>query len=143
MTEQSWQQIRSLIQTRANNQCEYCLTSGLNIGQALHVEHIDPAGGDNPDNLCLACPNCNLSKSAATEAVDLESGQHVALFHPRRQDWREHFEWTEEYTEIQGKTPTGRATFNRLRMNRPRMVLTRQRWVRAGLHPIRTNISDE
>jgi hypothetical protein len=37
----------------------------------MHIEHIDPSGGDDPNNLCLAYSSCNLSKSIATTALDL------------------------------------------------------------------------
>jgi hypothetical protein len=135
MARQSWLSTKQLVHSRAADCCEYCCTSGLNIGQTMHVEHIDPVGGDHPDNLCLACPNCNLSKAAATSASDPETNQEVPLFNPRRQKWSEHFEWAENHTQIRGLTPVGRASVLRLKMNRPRMVLARQRWVRAGLHP--------
>ena len=49
----------------------------------MHVEHIHPENGDDPENLCLSCPNCNLSKATATTAVDPETGQEVPLFNPR------------------------------------------------------------
>lgn len=101
----------------------------------MHVEHIDPNGNDNPENLCLACPNCNFSKAVAVTAVDILTGEPVPLYNPCHQQWSDHFMWTENYTQIQGRTATGRATVERLKMNRPRMVLARQRWVQAGFHP--------
>jgi hypothetical protein len=136
MSKQSWSATKKLVHSRAKGCCEYCQTSDINIGQAMHVEHINPTAGDHPDNLCLACPNCNLSKSTATQAPDPETDQEVDLFHPRRQEWDEHFEWTEEHTQIRGLTPSGRATADRLKMNRPRVVLARRRWIQAGFHPI-------
>jgi hypothetical protein len=102
----------------------------------MHVEHINPVGGDHPDNLCLSCPNCNLSKAAATTAKDPTTGEDVPLFNPRNQTWDEHFAWQDDYALIRGSTPIGRATATRLKMNRPRIVLARKRWVQAGLHPI-------
>jgi len=102
----------------------------------MHVEHINPGNGDDLDNLCLACPNCNLSKATAVKAVDLEIGEEVPLFNPRTQTWDEHFEWVDNHAQIRGVTPIGRATVNCFKINRPRMVLTRRRWVQAGLHPV-------
>ncbi len=136
MANQSWQATKELVYNRAGGCCEYCHTSSQNIGQALHVEHIIPDGGNHPNNLCLACPNCNLSKATATSAFDSESGKDVLLFNPRLQNWLENFEWVENHSQIEGLTPTGRATVSRLRMNRPRIILARQRWVQAGLHPL-------
>lgn len=137
MAKSSWKALRKLVRDRANGCCEYCQTSGLNIGQALHIEHINPQGGDKADNLCFACPNCNLSKAAATTAIDSISNAKVPLFNPRNQIWHDHFEWVENHTKIAGITPVGRATTLRLKMNRARIVLARQRWVQAGFHPFK------
>ncbi|MCP4416923.1 MAG: HNH endonuclease [Chloroflexi bacterium] len=137
MAKPSWNAIRKLVYDRAKGCCEYCQTSEINIGQALHIEHIIPHGGNKVANLCLACPNCNLSKAAATTAIDSLSNTEVPLFHPRKQVWHDHFEWIENHTKITGLTSVGRATILRLKMNRSRMVLARQRWVQAGFHPIK------
>lgn len=102
----------------------------------MHVEHINPANGDDLDNLCLSCPNCNLSKASATTAVDPVTNQEFPLFNPRQQSWAAHFQWIESHTQIAGITPVGRATVARFKMNRPRIVLARQRWVQAGFHPV-------
>jgi hypothetical protein len=70
-------------------------------------------------------------------AIDLETGDLVGLFHPRTQVWYEHFEWVLEGTEVQGKTPIGRATVMALQMNHGAIVLSRRRWVQVGWHPPR------
>jgi hypothetical protein len=136
MSNPSWQTIKEFVHNRAGGCCEYCQTCEINIGQAMHVEHINPTRGDDLDNLCLACPNCNLSKAAAITAVDPETDREVPLFNPRNQKWIDHFEWNENHTQIRGVSPIGRATAIRFKMNRPRIVLTRQRWAQAGLHPV-------
>lgn len=135
MPERSWEAVKQYVYERAQGCCEYCRTCEANIGQTMHVEHIVPNADNDPENLCLACPNCNFSKAVAVTAVDPVSGKHVPLYNPRRQRWSEHFGWTENFTQIQGRTTIGRATVERLKMNRPRMVLARQRWVQADLHP--------
>lgn len=101
----------------------------------MHVEHIDPMGGDHLDNLCLACPTCNLSKATATVAPDPASGTITALFNPRQQKWRDHFVWSDGGAVMQGITPTGRATVERLKMNIGRIVTARKIWIQAGVHP--------
>jgi hypothetical protein len=101
----------------------------------MHVEHIKPGGGDDLDNLALACATCNLSKARATSAPDPDTGDTVSLFNPRTQVWTEHFEWIENGTMLRGLTPVGRATIARLQMNIARMVNARRVWVRAGEHP--------
>ena len=101
----------------------------------MHVEHIDPQGGDNRDILCLSCPNCNLSKASATTAIDPETNQEVTLFNPRQQVWSEHFEWIEDGLRLQGKSPVGTATIIRLKINQERVVRARRNWLMAGNHP--------
>jgi hypothetical protein len=105
----------------------------------MHVEHIDPKGGDNPDNLCLSCSSCNLSKAAVTTALDPTTDVLVTLFNPRKQMWLEHFEWIDSGLRVQGKTPVGRATVERLKMNQNRMVRARSNWIEAGNHPPATS----
>ena len=101
----------------------------------MHVEHIDPKGGNQPDNLCLSCSSCNLSKAKAISATDPLSGAIIPLFNPRTQNWSEHFEWTQDGMRLVGLTPVGRATIIRLKMNIPRIIEARSTWVRAGVHP--------
>lgn len=137
MSEQplTWAAIRRAVHERANGFCEYCQTNGLVIGQAMHTEHIDPNGGDVLENLCLACANCNLSKSVAVRAFDPLSQQIVHLFNPRQQRWNDHFRWADRGLRVEGITPVGRATAERLKMNQDRVVAARARWVQAGWHP--------
>jgi hypothetical protein len=101
----------------------------------MHVEHIIPNGDNNPLNLCLSCSSCNLSKGIATSGFDVESGETVAIFNPRTQQWQEHFEWLDGGLRIHGRTPTGRVTVARLKMNQPRLILARRNWIAAGNHP--------
>jgi HNH endonuclease len=135
MSDLSWAATMRFVHERARECCEYCQTCQKLTGQAMHVEHIAPDGGDAPDNLCLSCPNCNLSKSAATQAPDPMTGQMQALFNPRKQQWAEHFEWDTTKTHIIGRSAIGRATVERLRINSERMIIARSIWVKAGEHP--------
>ena len=118
--------------------CAYCHTSQRMVGPFLEIDHILPeahGGTADEENLCLACPMCNSHKADKYEALDPESGQLVPLFNPRQDKWQEHFEWVEEATVIQGKTPIGRATVEVLQMNHPDVVAVRRLWVMAGWHP--------
>jgi hypothetical protein len=101
----------------------------------MHVEHIIPSGGNAPDNLCLSCSACNLSKARATAATDPLTGDIVPLFNPRIQVWDEHFQWVENGEKIAGLTPIGRATIIRLKMNIARVVEAQRVWIQAGVHP--------
>ncbi len=85
---------------------------------ALHVEHIRPKkhrGDDHPDNLGLACIDCNLHKGSDVAGYDPATGALTELFHPRRHVWTEHFEWDGVF--IVGKTAVGRTTVEVLRLN--------------------------
>lgn len=135
MSEKSWAATVRLVHERALYRCEYCQTSQRVIGQAMHVEHIDPNGDDKPENLCLSCSSCNLSKAVATSAIDPQTGQIHPLFHPRTQVWAEHFEWQQNGIVVKGTSPMGRATVERLKMNQKRLIEARKIWVRAGEHP--------
>ena len=104
---------------RAGNRCEYCkLPQEDSPLAALHVEHILPrfhGGGDDLDNLALACIDCNLHKGTNLTGVDPQTNQVTELFHPRRQRWEDHFAWRGNY--VVGKTAVGRTTIRVLNMN--------------------------
>lgn len=129
--------LRAQIVERAKGRCEYCQTQQA-IVIAMEIDHIVPevAGGiTESDNLCLACIHCNSRKRDFKNGLDPESGEFAPRFNPRTQNWSEHFLWDAGGTLIVGRTPTGRATIERLKMNRDLVVRARERWVRAGWHP--------
>lgn len=131
MSELSWAQTVHRVHERANYRCEYCQTCQRVCGQAMHVEHIDPNGTNDLDNLCLSCPSCNLSKAKATFALDPTSGMAVRLFNPRRDRWEAHFEWADGGAVVVGITAVGRATVERLKMNQERIVTARRIWIKG------------
>jgi 5-methylcytosine-specific restriction endonuclease McrA len=110
---------RVFVRRRAGNRCEYCLLLQEDSPLAsLHVEHIVPrkhGGGDDPDNLALACIDCNLHKGSNLTGIDPKTGEIERLFHPRRDSWDDHFE--RQGNSIVGKTAIGRATVQVLSMN--------------------------
>ena len=85
------------------------------------MEHIIPSskGGTNAlTNLAYSCQGCNGRKYISTESVDPGSGDSVPLYHPRQDHWADHFAWNEDCTLIIGLTPIGRATVEKLQLNR-------------------------
>ncbi|HZO29240.1 MAG TPA: helix-turn-helix domain-containing protein [Chloroflexota bacterium] len=72
-----------------------------------------------------ACAHCNRLKDDFTTGRDPLSGHEVRLFDPRRDDWNEHFAWSNDYLRLLPISPIGGATIARLRMNEP--VPRRQR----------------
>jgi 5-methylcytosine-specific restriction endonuclease McrA len=130
--------IRAQVRQRAGDRCEYCLSQQDYVMGRLQIDHIQPVakgGTDSADNLCLACELCNQYKWTQTKAHDPETDEVLPLFNPRQQEWAEHFGWSEDSTEIFGRTACGRATVEALRLNNVLAVLVRRNWVRAGWHP--------
>jgi hypothetical protein len=130
--------VRELVLARAAGRCAFCRCAEELMGVTFEIDHITPraAGGKATlDNLCLSCPTCNRRKAARTRAPDPVSGESVALFHPVRDTWEEHFEWRDGASLIVGRTADGRATVETLHMNRPVMVALRRYWAATGHHP--------
>ena len=110
---------RAFVRQRAANRCEYC---GRRQEQsplaALHVEHIIPKkhrGTDLPDNLALACIDCNLHKGSNVAGYDPLTGALTELFNPRRDVWAHHF--ARSGAIIVGRTATGRTSVDVLQLN--------------------------
>ena len=117
---------RDVVRRRADNRCEYCLLPQAYSELTHHVEHIvakQHGGSDDVDNLALACHRCNLRKGPNLTGVDPLSGELVPLFHPRRDQWVEHFLF--RGVRIMGITPIGRATVHVLAMNDARRLALR------------------
>ena len=130
--------LRRQVTEDAGHRCGYCQTDETLSGIPLTLDHLVPVAAGGPttrDNLWFACRPCNEFKATQTQATDPQTGETASLFNPRTQDWRVHFEWSADQTEIQGLTPTGRATVVALQRNRPILVRARRRWILAGWHP--------
>jgi predicted restriction endonuclease len=130
--------LRKQIIERALERCEYCQTQSAITGEEMEVDHIQPvsrAGQTHADNLCLACRACNGNKNDFSTSIDPQTETTVALFNPRTQRWNDHFQWSDSGIAVIGLTPTGRATIEILKMNRPNIVRARKRWVDVGWHP--------
>ena len=126
------------IAARANRRCEYCHAPEEVFNFAFEVEHLLPqsrGGSDDLENLALSCHGCNRFKSDFVRGYDDITEQEVALFHPRRDLWEDHFAVDPETAQIFGKTPIGRATVQRLQINRPQQIRARHRWMQLGLFP--------
>ncbi|MBE9010079.1 HNH endonuclease [Pseudanabaenaceae cyanobacterium LEGE 13415] len=116
------------VRQRARFRCEYCHYPELLSSAPLSIDHIQPqslGGSDHFDNLALACRRCNERRYNFTTGSDPETKIEIALFNPRQQQWAEHFIWTGNALRIVGKTPTGRATCDRLDLNDDRPKFNR------------------
>lgn len=109
--------------------CGYCGVSEADVGGELTVDHFHPvsAGGDDSDaNLVYACVRCNQYKGALLpEVTDL--AQEQRLLHPLRDDLPVHIRKDESTGYLEGLTATGRFHIAALRLNRPALVVHRQR----------------
>ena len=116
--------------------CEYCKFPEAFRSGAFHNDHILPqvlGGMTVLINMARCCAFCNQNKHTATTGFDPVSGTDVPLFHPRRQIWKEHFRWTDDYLLIVGTTPTGRATVEKLHLNRETCINIRRVMVAGGM----------
>lgn len=132
------QKLRRLVKIRALGFCEYCLCPDSHATQEHSLEHIFPegqAGTSTADNLVLSCQGCNNIKYNKTHALDPVSREMVPLFHPRLDDWHEHFAWDVDRLTLVGLTPIGRATIEALRLNRTGVINLRRLLLLGGKHP--------
>lgn len=119
--------IERQVAERAGGRCEYCQMHQSLQGATFHVEHVVPrsrGGETNLENLAWACPRCNLQKADRVEVPDPATGDLTRLYHPRVDDWDEHFSW--DGFDLLGLTEIGRATVAALDLNHPRRVRIRQ-----------------
>ena len=110
--------LRQSVRQRAAGRCEYCALRQEQEPLAFHVEHITPrshGGKDALENLALACQHRNLHKGTNLSGLDPQTGELTRLFHPRLDNWNEHF--TRQGGEIIGKSAIGRTSVRLLRMN--------------------------
>lgn len=129
--------LRKQITEHAKGFCEYCQASQLVIIE-MEIDHIVPesAGGLTiAENLCLACVGCNHFKGNFQTGIDPQTNQIIPLFNPRTQNWVDHFRWSDNGIYLLGLTPIGRATIERLKINRELAVKARERWAKVGWHP--------
>ena len=123
---------------RAAHRCEYCQAPEAVFNFPFEVEHVVPpgrGGGDDLANLALSCRGCNLFKADSLEANDPQTGGTFPIFNPRQDTWEEHFTVDTQNGALLGLTPLGRATIDRLQMNRPAQLNARQQWMRLRLFP--------
>lgn len=133
---------KQLVEDRAQACCEYCLCQAAFSPDPFVIEHITPTskgGKDELSNLAFSCQGCNNHKYTAISGLDPVTGTEVNLYHPRLDEWLDHFEWTQDDSVMVGKTPKGRATVERLKLNRPGVVNLRRVLKQYGKHPLEKN----
>jgi hypothetical protein len=124
------------IKRRAGERCEYCLMPQSAIAFTFPIDHIiarQHGGTTRAENLAFACILCNRHKGPNLAGIDPVTGEMVALFHPRRDRWIDHFEWHGGI--LVGKTPCGRTTIRVLAMNQREWVAIRIALMDEGVFP--------
>ena len=86
------------------------------------------------ENLAFSCQGCNNRKYNSIDATDPVTGERV-LFHSRRDRWADHFAWNENFALVVALTPVGRATLDKLQLNRRGVVNLRRVLRDVGEHP--------
>lgn len=126
--------LRRQIAERAYFRCEYCRLHENNSFYTHELDHIhaEKHGGKTIEgNLCFACADCNRHKGSDICSLDPITEDVVALYHPRRDVWDEHFQLTSDGV-IQPLTATGRATARILNFNDLELVADRARLIALG-----------
>lgn len=130
--------LRRAVAEHFAGRCAYCRSPDTFAPGPFAVDHILPrtlGGTDALENLAWSCDGCNGHKAAAIQGSDPDTGEQVDLYHPGTMEWHDHFVWSEDGLTILGATPVGRATVDRLRLNRPGCVNLRRAMVLLGAHP--------
>jgi hypothetical protein len=86
--------LRRKVLSRSENRCEYCRWHQDHAFFTHEIDHIyaEKHGGKTiENNLCLACAICNRHKSSDLCSLDPVTGSIVTLFHPRTDQWNNHF----------------------------------------------------
>lgn len=125
--------VRAQLRQRAGSRCEYCHKPERVSTYGYHADHIIPlkhGGTSELDNLAWACFECNVSKGENIASYDRTTGKLTPLFHPRTQNWDEHFEFDDEV--LRGKDAIGRVTINILDINHPDQLETRRTLIESG-----------
>ncbi len=126
------------IAERAKGLCEYCLLPENYSVSTFELEHINPisnGGKTTLQNLAWACSGCNKYKSHRVFIIDSETGETVLFFNPRKDNWNEHFSWSEDFTKIIPLTANGRVTVEALQLNRKGLTNLRKILHLVGEHP--------
>jgi hypothetical protein len=111
------------VRARAGDRCEYCRIPERYYTDLFQIEHVvarSHGGGDDTDNLALACRHCNLHKGPNLSGIDPLTSGLTRLFNPRTDAWEQHF--TLERGVVRGLTAIGRTTAYVLNMNTDRRV---------------------
>jgi hypothetical protein len=122
------QHIRAAVIERANHYCEYCCIADTDSYYGFQVDHIvsrKHGGKTLLYNLAYACADCNRYKGTDLGTYIDNSLQLIRLFHPRLDNWSEHFE-LDSSGLITAQSNIGIATLKVLSINHPDRIIERK-----------------
>lgn len=125
--------LRRAVHDRAGGCCEYCLVPedfALVPHQIDHIVAQKHGGQTVAANLALCCTLCNQHKGSDVAALDPNTGEPVALYHPRRDSWSHNFRL--EAAQIAPKTAQARATVRLLQLNKTERIAERALMIAVG-----------
>ncbi len=126
----------SAVAQRAGYRCEYCQLPEAYTTLPFQLDHVIATkheGSTDATNLAYACLHCNSFKGPNLSGRDHEQGRTVRLFHPREDDWDDHFEW--EGPVLMPRTLIGKVSIAVLRINLPDRVAVRAALIDEGVFP--------
>jgi hypothetical protein len=130
-------QKRQEVFERAENCCEYCLLPKSALPMSHEIDHIlarKHGGGNEFDNLALACFYCNHHKGSDISSIDWETNKLVRLFNPRTEIWSENFVF--ENGLIVPLTAEARVTVKILRLNDETRIEERRELFEIGVYRV-------
>lgn len=131
------EKLRRLVYDRAGGLCEYCLIPEIAVLAAHEIDHIiskKHGGPTESENLALSCALCNKHKGSDLTSLDPSTLKIVALYHPRREHWSDHFQLNN--AQFIPLTPTGRVTVRLLQLNNQSRIEERKLLIEAGIFHI-------
>ncbi len=126
--------LRHPVAERSRYCCEYCQLPEQWTSLPFQLDHViaeKHRGETSLANLAYACLHCNSFKGPNIAGRDLETGDIVRLFNPRRDNWSDHFEW--DGPVLRPRTSIGRVTIDVLRINLPHRLAVRTSLIEEGL----------
>ena len=127
--------IRKAVALRANYCREYCRIADIDSFHGFQVDHIVSRKHDGKthlNNLAYACPDCNRYKGTDLGTYLDSSLIFTRLFHPRLDNWHEHFE-IDSSALISAQKEIGLATIKILTINHPDRIIERKLLLQLGL----------
>ncbi len=127
--------LREFVTKRAKRICEYCLAFEGHSYVKFQMEHIisiKHGGKTVAENLALSCFYCNNSKGTDLGTI-LKDGKFTRFYHPRNDDWWDHFE-LENHLFIP-RSKIGEGTIKILELNHEERLMERLAFLEIGQFP--------